>query len=687
MKLAGVDVGGTFTDVIVVDTDSKAVQIHKVPSTPDDLSEGLIQGLGSVDSGSAELDFLVHGTTIATNSLLQYDGAAVGMITTRGYRDILHIARHQRPLHYSIQMEVPWQDRALIRRRHRKVVTERLGAAGEVITPLAEDEVANAARELSEAGVESIVIGFLNSYRNPEHEERARSIVEEVCPDAFVTTSSSLFPQFREYERFTTAAINGFVGLNVRRYIDHLVERMDRAGMKAELRLMRSNGGAATSEFAARYPATLLLSGPAAGVLAGARVAGASGRSRVVTFDMGGTSADIGIVTPGGITEATARDTFVAGYPVLIPMIDVHTVGAGGGSVAYVDPGGAFRVGPRSAGARPGPACYGQGGTEPTVTDANLVLGRLRADHFLGGAMTVRPDLAMQAIEALGRSLGLSALDAAAGVLTVVNHNMANAIRSRTIQKGHDPREFALVAFGGAGPLHAADLARSLGVPEVIVPMYPGITSAMGLLTTDLKYDLIQNEFMLDGSADLARLNADFARLDAEALAQLARDRVPDGSISIQHAADCRYVGQGYELRVPFANGRLDEDTIRVFWEDFNRLHKEEYGHFFPGNPIELVNIRVVATGHLPKMPEVPPPAGGGVEEARIDVSPVYFEAGGLRSFETPFYERPQLPVGAVLDGPAVLLQADSTAVVPPGASAEVLATGDLLIRVGEGRR
>jgi N-methylhydantoinase A len=684
MKLAGVDVGGTFTDVIVVDTESRDVWIHKVPSTPEDPSEGLIEGLRTVDSGSRDVDFLVHGTTIATNSLLQHDGATAGMITTRGFRDVLHIARHQRPLHYSIQMEVPWQDRALIRRRHRRVVTERMGAEGEVITPLDEEEVAAAARELRDAGVESIVIGFLNSYRNPEHEERARSIVEEVCPNAFVTTSSSLFPQFREYERFTTAAVNGFVGLKVRRYIDQLVERMAEAGMGAELRLMRSNGGAATGEFAARYPATLLLSGPAAGVLAGAHVASAGGRTSLITFDMGGTSADIGIVTPRGITEATARDTFVAGHPVLIPMIDVHTVGAGGGSVAYVDPGGAFRVGPRSAGARPGPACYGMGGDEPTVTDANFVLGRLRADHFLGGAMAVRPELAQRAIERLGAQLGLPALDAAAGVLTVVNHNMANAIRSRTIQKGHDPRAFALVAFGGAGPLHAAEVARSLGVPEVIVPVYPGITSAMGLLTTDLKYDLIQNEFMLDGSADLDRLNADLERLDGEARAQLARDHVPDDGVALGHWADCRYVGQGYELRVPIPPGRLTGEGLERFRHDFHRLHREEYGHAFPGNPIELVNVRVVATGRLPKIPDVPPPSGGGVEEAALGSGAVHFDDGsGLRAFETPFYERPRLPVGARLEGPAILLQTDSTAVVPPGASAEVLPTGDLLIRVG----
>ncbi len=684
MKLAGVDVGGTFTDVIVVDTDSKAVRIHKVPSTPDDPSEGLLEGLRSAGDDSLGVEFLAHGTTIATNSLLQYDGAQVGMITTRGYRDVLHIARHQRPLHYSIQMEVPWQDRALIRRRHRKVVTERLGPKGEIVTPLEEEEVADAARELKEAGVSSIVIGFLNSYRNPEHEERARSIVEEVFPEAFITTSASVFPQFREYERFTTAAINGFVGVKVRNYLVHLRERMRKDGVKAELRLMRSNGGVATEEFAARYPATLLLSGPAAGVLAGAHIGNACGRNKLITFDMGGTSADIGIVTPRGISEATARDTWIAGYPVLIPMIDVHTVGAGGGSVAYIDPGGAFRVGPRSAGARPGPACYGIGGTEATVTDANLVLGRLRPDHFLGGAMSVKPELAETAIARLGSRLGLSALDAAAGVVTLVNHNMANAIRSRTIQKGHDPRQFTLVAFGGAGPLHAADLARSLEVPEVIVPLYPGITSAMGLLSTDLKYDLIQNEFMLDSEPDLDRLNRDFKRLDADARAQLQRDGVAEGGAQILHAADCRYVGQGYELRVPMPTGELSSDSIKHFWDEFNRLHKEEYGHAFPGNPIELVNIRVVASGRLPKMPEVPPPDSGNLKAAELASADVYFadKGGALKAQKAKFYERAKLPVDTRVSGPAVLLQVDSTTLVPPGASAEVLKTGDLLIRV-----
>ena len=528
MRLAGVDVGGTFTDVIVADTESSDVWIHKVGSTPEDPSQGLIAGLSSADGDPGAIDILLHGTTIATNALLQHDGAKVGMITTRGYRDILHIARHQRPQHYSIHQEVPWQDRALIRRRYRKVVTERIGPGGEIITPLDENEVAEVAAELRDKGIEAIVIGFINSYRNSVHEERAREIVASVAPDVFVTTSSSVFPQFREYERFTTAAINGFVGLKVRNYLQRLRNRIVETGMQAELRLMRSNGGVVTSEVAAELPATLLLSGPAAGVLAGAHVGRTCGHENLITFDVGGTSADIGIVTPRGITEATARDTFIAGYPILVPMIDVHTVGAGGGSVAYVDAGGAFRVGPKSAGAEPGPACYGRGGQEATVTDANVVLGRLRPEYFLGGAMTIEPELAAEAVERLSRQLDLSVGETAAGIVTLVNNNMANAIRSRTIQKGHDPREFTLVAFGGAGPLHAAEVARSLEIPQVLVPIYPGLTSAMGLLSTDLKYDLIENEFMFDRDADLDKLNADFARLDAEAREQLRRDGVPD---------------------------------------------------------------------------------------------------------------------------------------------------------------
>lgn len=683
MKLAGVDVGGTFTDVVVVDASTHDIGVHKVPSTPDDPSEGAIDGLTDAGEKATDLDFLAHGTTVATNGLLQHDGAVTGMITTKGFRDILHIARHQRPQHYSIRQDVPWQDRALVLRRHRKVVTERIGPSGEVLEPLDEAEVRRAATELRDADVESIIIGFVNSYRNPQHEERARQIVEEIHPSAFVTTSADIFPQFREYERFTTAAINGFIGPKIRNYVNSLTKRLADAGIVAELRLMRSNGGVVTSEVASQLPATLLLSGPAAGVLAGARIGSLQGRKNVITFDMGGTSADIGIVTARGIIEATARDTWIAGYPILIPMLDVHTVGAGGGSIAYMDVGGAFRVGPRSAGARPGPSCYGQGGTEATVTDANLVLGRLRAEYFLGGAMSIDPGLAQTAILELGKQLDLSAIEAAAGVITIVNHNMANAIRSRTIQKGHDPRKFTLVAFGGAGPLHAAEMARTLGIPEVLIPVHPGITSAVGLLCTDLKYDLIKNEFMLDAEVDIDALISDFAALDEEARSQLRRDGISESAMHLVHLADCRYVGQGYELRVPMPEGALDDEKVAAFWRHFHRLHEDEYGHSFPGNPIELVNIRVVATGEMPKIPTFQAPSTGSIDDATYVDAPVYFpDENGLTQYDTRLYDRAGLPSGARLDGPAILLELDSTVLVPPGSSAEVLQSGEILIRV-----
>jgi N-methylhydantoinase A len=639
--------------------------------------------LEGLDGGIAGLDFLVHGTTIATNALLEFDGANVGLITTEGFRDVLYIARHQRPQHYSIRQEVPWQDRALVRRRHRKVVSERLGPMGEEIVPLDEDEVRQAARELREAGVEAIVVAFLNSYRNPAHEERGQEIVREECPDLFVTASASLFPQFREYERFSTAAINAFVGPRVRNYLEHIEDWMRSSSTATELRLMRSNGGAATSQFAGDYPATLLLSGPAAGVLAGAEIGRACGRRHVITFDVGGTSADIGIVTARGITESAARDTWIAGYPVLAPMIDIHTVGAGGGSIAYIDAGGAFRVGPRSAGAVPGPACYRQGGTEPTVTDANLVLGRLRPDHFLGGEMALDVDVARSVLEPLAQQLDLVLLDAAAGVLTIINQSMATAIRSRTIEKGHDPRDFALMAFGGAGPLHAVEVARTLGIPEVIVPVYPGLTSALGLLSADLKYDLIRNEFMLDADVDVDRLNADFAALDEEATQQLRRDGVADDEMRIAHAADCRYVGQGYELRVPIPVGELDDASVQRLWADFHRLHEDEYGRSFTENPIELVNIRIVAVGEMPKVPKMQGVRGTSADDAFVDEREVHFMIDDeLRPHATRFFERPRLPVGSQVAGPAILLQTDSTVVVPPSATAEVLETGDLLIRI-----
>jgi N-methylhydantoinase A len=690
MKTIGVDVGGTFTDIVYCDLDTGRVAIHKISTTPEDPSRAIIQGIAEIcrDNGVSEgdIDLVLHGTTTATNAVLEHKGARAGMLTNEGFRDIIHIARHQRAEHYSIMQELPWQNRPLVKRRHRKVVKGRLvPPRGEELEPLDEAGVLEAARALRAEGVEAVAVCFLFSYLNPAHEDRAKEILESELPGVFITTSSSISPQFREYERFTTACLSAFIGPKMRGYVGRLETALRDAGLHSELRVMASNGGVATPAMVNEKPVMTLLSGLAAGVLGGAWIGGLSGRSKLVTFDIGGTSADIGIVVEGRFAETDARSTSIAGFPLLLPMIDIHTIGAGGGSIAYVDHGGAFRVGPRSAGAVPGPAAYGCGGTQPTVTDANLVLGRLDRNDFLGGSMKLDEEAAHRAIEELADALGMNKLAAAEGVLTVINSNMANAIRSRTVQKGIDPREFALVAFGGAGPLHAVEVAAMLGLAEVIVPPYPGITSAMGLLTTDLKYDIIRTEFQVSGNVDLGQLNADIAAMEVQLRKQFAADRLESASMSFVRDGDLRYVGQGYELKIPFPAGAIGKTQLDDIWTRFHEAHKREYGHSFARNPIEIVNIRVMGVGQMPKIDKLTAPEGSTLTKARVKTGQCVFRVDGeLRSFETAFYRRHLLPVGESFAGPAIVLQKDSTTVIPPGCEAINDTAGNLILSVPE---
>ena len=604
------------------------------------------------------------------------------MITNEGFHDVLHIGRHQRVEHYSIMQELPWQNRPLIQRRYRKTVSGRLiPPTGAELVPLNEAEVRAAARELQEAGVEAVAVCFLFSYLNPAHELRAAAIVQEEMPEAFVTTSASISPQFREFERFTTAALATFVGPKVGRYINGLETALHSMGVKGDLRIMASNGGVATPRMVSENPALTLMSGLAAGLLGGGWVGAQCGRAKLITFDIGGTSADIGICVDGQFAETDARSTSIAGFPLLMPMLDIHTIGAGGGSIAYLDKGGAFRVGPQSAGAVPGPAAYGKGGTEPTVTDANLVLGRPEPADFLCGEMGLDATAADQVISDLATRLGMDKLEAAEGVLTILNANMANAIRSRTVQKGIDPRDFALVAMGGAGPLHGAEVAAMLQIPEVIVPPYPGITSAMGLLTADLKYDAIRTQFQVSTACDLDRINADFTVMEGELAARFADDGLGAQDVSFLRSGDLRYVGQGYELKVPFAGGVVDGDALNEVWHKFHAVHAAEYGHAFKASPIEVVNLRVTAVGHLTKLDRIPTLSGGTLEEALLyKRNSVFRDAGRLQSFETSVYRRDLLPVDVTLHGPAILLQKDSTTVVPPKATARVHASGSIII-------
>ena len=689
MKLIGVDVGGTFTDVMYGDTESQDIAVHKVPTTPDDPSLAVIQGMIEIcqrfNVDRSAVDHVLHGTTIATNAVLEYKGAVTGLVTTEGYRDILHIGRHQRPQHYSIMQDVPWQDRPLVQRRHRKVVAERLTPPdGAVLTPLDEDAVRKAAQELRTDGVDAIAVCFLFAYINPMHEDRAAAIIREEYPDCFVTTSSAVSPQFREFERFTTAAMNAFIGPKVRTYVKELEGALSDNGFKADLHVMGSNGGVATGAMVSERPVLTLLSGPAAGVLGGAMSGERSHRKSLITFDVGGTSADIGLIVNGQFAEATARDTWIGGYPVMAPMIDIHSIGAGGGSIAHLDAGEAFRVGPQSAGAEPGPAAYNRGGTLPTVTDANVVLGRLQPGNFLGGEMSLDAGAAREAVSELAESLGMSIEAAADGVLTIINSNMANAIRSRTVQKGHDPREFSLVAFGGAGPLHGVDVARDLGIPEVIIPPYPGITSAAGLLTTDLKYDAIRTEFQVSSNADGERLTRDFETMQVGLVDQFKADGLEAGAVTYQRSGDLRYVGQGYELRVPVADGPVDDASLANIFKAFENIHTAEYGHVFEDNPIEIVNIRVTGVGQMPKIELPTQSPGGKLDDALLEEAQCYFRLDGEQQImATPLYERDKLPVDQTFKGPAIVLQKDTTTVIPPGAKATAQAGGNLLIETG----
>ena len=671
MIALGVDVGGTFTDLILADLAKATVTIHKIPSTPANPAEGVVEGvkgiceIAGVTPGQIEAIF--HGTTVGTNAMLVHDGAVTGMITNEGFRDILHIGRHQRPQHYSIMQDLPWQSRPLIRRRFRRTVAGRLNAKGGELVPLDEVAVAAAARELGEAGVEAILIGFLFSYVNPAHERRAAEIARGVLPDVFVTTSAEVSPQFREFERFTPAAMSAFIGPKVRRYIGNLSDELRKLGVTGELRVMTSSGGLATPVMIAERPATTLLSGLVAGVRGGAWVGKHAGIDKLVTLDIGGTSADIGIIREGRLAETDARSARIADFPVMLPMIDVHTIGAGGGSIAHVDRGKAFRVGPQSAGADPGPAAYRRGGTLPTVTDANLVLGRLVADNFLGGRMSLDAEASARVIGELADRLGRSPEETAEGTLTVLNSNMANAIRSQTVQKGIDPREFTLAGFGGAGPLHAAEIAAMLEMRNVLIPPHPGITSAVGLLTADLEYHALQTAFAIKGALEITRLQSLFNDMQQELGGIFGRDKVPAERVRMLRQADLRYVGQGYELKIDVPNGVLTEAALDGVWRAFHDRHREEYGHAFEASPIEIVTVKLRGLGMIDKLAE-PPAYGGSAEPRQVGAGRCVFRVNDvLETFETLHIERTSLPVDRRFNGPAILLQTDSTTVVPPG--------------------
>lgn len=693
MARIGVDVGGTNTDLILEttakDSIGPGVFMHKVPSTTEDQSTGVLRGIlelcDKVGIGKDEIDLIFHGTTVATNISIEHNGAEVGMLTTRGFRDILHIGRHKRPYNFSLHFDVPWQSAPLVKRRNRIPITERiLPPTGKVDTPLHEREVWEAAELLRERGVEAVIIGFLFSFLNDSHEQRAKAIVREVMPDAYICCSSEVVDVMREFERFSTTAMNAYVGPKTAFYLNHLATKLHENGIHAELRIMQSNGGVSTVEACCERPVTILMSGPAGGVIGGHYFASLDGEKNLITVDIGGTSADISTIVGGQMKIMNPRDAYVASHPVLVPMIDMITIGAGGGSIAFIDPAGGFNVGPRSAGSNPGPACYNRGGSEPTVADANIVLGRLDPDQMLGGDLKIVPELSHKAIkEKIAEPLGLSVTEAALGILRIVNNNMSLAIRSNSVARGIDPREFVLMPFGGAGPVHGTALAEEISAKAVLVPPAPGITAATGLLETHMQYEFTRTVLCDLNTIDdvyLDKLNTVVQMLEDQCRERLANDGVATADMRFQRIAECRYHGQGFELRAAMPDGVIGRDNVSTIIDNFHAQHLADYGYSFKDAVVELVTVRVIgqAKTHTLDWPLLEDKGEHDLREAFMYERETVFDDG--RIVMTPRYDRRKLRAGQTIEGPAMLLQHDSTSLVPPGWSARVTRHGNLYI-------
>jgi N-methylhydantoinase A len=676
-----VDIGGTFTDATLIDESSGSVSIAKVLTTPADPSSGFMQAVeralheGGVDAGS--VTFVVHATTVATNAIIEGKIARSGFVTTAGFRDLLEIARQVRPTLYDTQFEKP---PPLVPRDRAVGVTERLGPAGEVLVPLDDASVREAAALFRRENVESIAVCLLHSYVNPEHEQRVGAVLAEELPGVPVSLSAEVAPEFREYLRASTTVINASIRPVVERYLARIEARLAEAGIQAKLLVMQSSGGVFGADAAATKPVFMVESGPAAGVIASAYLGETLEEPNVLSFDMGGTTAKVGLIqdgrpsvtkdyTVGGHAGAGIGGMSLSGYPVRTPVVDLVEIGAGGGSIAWVDSGGLLRVGPQSAGADPGPVCYRRGGTEPTVTDANVVLGRLNPAYFLGGEMGLDVEGARRAIEErCANPLGLDVTAAAHGIVEIANAAMVNALHLISVQRGYDPRDFLLVGFGGAGPVHANAIARDAEMPRLVIPRSPGIFSATGLLTTDLKRDAAITMMRRLDEVDKRAIESVFTDLERAGRDELEEEGISGGRVEFLRQLDLRYVGQSYELTIP-----AGEDLLARFHAEHDRV----YGFAAPAEPVELVSVRLTSIGRIAK-PPLRVLADGetrGPKERRE----VYFaEAGGY--VDCPIYDRYALPAGAHIAGPAVVEEFDSTTVVHPGFSVSVDGAGNLTI-------
>ena len=680
-RLVGVDVGGTFTDLVTVDAAGKdqrggALRIAKVPSTPENQAHGVLHAMDEACIDLASVATIVHGTTTTTNALLERRIARTGLVTTRGFRDILELGRRTRPQPYGMHGTFE----PLVPRELRLEVDERIDAQGRVVTPLDEEGVAEAVRTLLAAGCEALVIHFLHAYAEPSHERRAGEIAREIWPTPYVTLGHEVLSEFREFERGTTAAVNAAVQPVLARYVKRLDAELRQRGFASDLMVMQGNGGTVAASIVAEEAAKTVMSGPASGVMAAAFIGRHAGFENIVTYDMGGTSSDVALIR-GGVPAVNDELELEYGMPIHVPMVDVHTIGAGGGSIAWVDDGGLLRVGPRSAGAVPGPIAFGRGGEEPTITDANLLLGRLDPEGLLSVAGSAPLERVRTAIEErVGAPLGLDATAAAAAILRVANDRMAGAVRMVTLARGHDPRDYALLAFGGAGPLHASALARELGMREVLVPTRPGITNAIGCIVADIRHDMVQTINKPLGEINRTQLRGIFEAQESHGRTEIAREAVAVADIETRFFLDMQFRGQTHVLTTPVSLDALDRPALRA---TFDSAYFDRFGIELPEmSPVIVAARTSVIAGRRDVSADLlrdDHERRSAVEDAVRCSRKVWYATGWL---EVPVYRRNELPLDAKLDGPAIIEQLDTTILLEPGDTARSDARGNLVIRV-----
>ena len=681
--IVGIDIGGTFTDTIALEVESGKLISSKVPSTPEDFAQGFFNGLDKIMnmSGASPGDIarLIHGTTVATNSIVQWNGAKIGILTTRGFRDTLILGRSTRSDMYSVQYD-PETPTFLCERERIMEVSERLDSQGNVLTPLNEDDVIKATDYLVQKhGVEAIAVCYLFSFLNTAHEERTKQIINERYPNTRVSLSSRVNPRFREYERLVITAFDSYVGPETERYIRKLEEGMRNRNVDVVLQVMQSRGGITSGVMCMEKPVVTLLSGPAGGVVGGNFIGGLCGRKNLITLDMGGTSSDVALIRDG--KPYLFIEGKIGKYPLRQAMIDISTIGAGGGSIARVDPAGGLQVGPESAGANPGPACYGWGGEEPTVTDASVILGYLDPEYFAGGEMTLNPELAREAVQKrIAAPLNMDVAKAAAGIHTIVNNNMADQLRLVSVYKGYHPRDFSLVAFGGAGPVSAGRLMQLLRLKEIIVPNNPGVLSAFGLLAADIGHEEIATFPVNAEEAAPVDIEKVFRKLEETCEQKRKGVGISQTHLHAYRSTEMRYVGQAYELEVPFpeGKGKITKDIIQDVVRRFHDIHQSVYQHSHPGNPVEFITFRVVFSQEPQPAPTLHK-LKSGAEATPKGWRQAYFDE--YQGFvDTPLYERASLALGQKIEGPAIVEQEDTTTVIYPNQRAEVDDWGNLIM-------